>query len=186
MGKPKSVWGKKWLGGYSGLKFTAEQIAKYIPECEVYVEPFAGLARTAEYAKCKKMILNDMSEHSNQFCKENFPDATITHEDFRDCIKKWDSENTFFLIDPPWRDNVYSENDLTYSNMKISNYYVNIFYLLNKCQANWIVCTSQHSTGYQICENQRRFMKTLESDGNPIFGKKTHVVLISNLSFEND
>ena len=173
----KSVWGKKWLGGYPGLKFTADKIIQYIPECKIYVEPFAGLARTAKGVKCQEMILNDMSDFSNEYCKTEFPNARVTHEDFRECIKKYkDNPDVFMLIDPPWRDNIYSENDKAYSNMKVESYYANIFYLLGDAKCEWIVCTNEHSVGYRFF---RRNILRIEADGSPIFGKKTHVVLTS-------
>ena len=70
---------------YPGLFFTASQIGAHFPKCRIYCEPFSGLARTAKY-------------------------AIITHEDFIACIKKWDSKDTFFLIDPPWDNSFYDSS----------------------------------------------------------------------------
>ena len=48
------------------------------------------------------MVLNDMGKYANENCKKKFSKAIITHEDFMACIKRWDSKDTLFLIDPPW------------------------------------------------------------------------------------
>jgi len=87
---------------YPGLFFTASQIGAHFPKCRIYCEPFSGLARTAKYARCEIMVLNDMGKYANDYCEKNFSSAIITHEDFMACIKRWDSKDTLFLIDPPW------------------------------------------------------------------------------------
>ena len=49
----KSVWGNKSFGGYAGLKHTASKVSKYFPSHKIYVEAFAGLARTAKFTKAE-------------------------------------------------------------------------------------------------------------------------------------
>ena len=128
--KRTSVWGKKLLGGTAGLGLTADQIvdlwtrlmredkSKY----NVYCEPFAGKARTYEALKehelfenffCERLevYLNDLSPKSQKFCMENFVEATITGVSYEKTIRAVDSENTFFMIDPPWRKKIYTNND---------------------------------------------------------------------------
>ena len=92
---------------YPGLTYTARQISLFFPKCKTYVECFAGLGRTAKYANCKTMVLNDKSEYSNNYCKKKFPNAIIENMDFIQTIKKYDSKDTFFLIDPVWRSDFY-------------------------------------------------------------------------------
>ena len=103
---------QKWTKGasYPGLFYTASQIGAHFPKCRIYCEPFSGLARTAKYARCEIMVLNDMGKFSNEYCKKNFSSAIITHEDFMACIKKWDSKDTLFLIDPPWDNSFYDSS----------------------------------------------------------------------------
>ena len=96
---------------YPGLTFTAPQIGPYFPKTKYYVEPFSGLARTAKYSRSEVMILNDKSKFSNNYCKKKFRNAVITNEDFEVSIKKWDSKDTFFLIDPPWRTDFYDDTN---------------------------------------------------------------------------
>ena len=57
----QAFWGGKLLGGYAGLKHTANKIAEFIPPCKLYVEPFCGLASVSKYVKADKIILNDIS-----------------------------------------------------------------------------------------------------------------------------
>ena len=92
---------------YPGLTYTARQISLFFPKCKTYVECFAGLGRTAKYANCKTMVLNDKSEYSNNYCKKKFPNAIVENMDFIETIKKYDSKDTFFLIDPIWRSDFY-------------------------------------------------------------------------------
>ena len=92
---------------YPGLTYTARQISLFFPKCKTYVECFSGLARTAKYANCKTMVLNDKSEYSNNYCKKKFPNAIVENMDFIETIKKYDSKDTFFLIDPVWRSDFY-------------------------------------------------------------------------------
>ena len=95
---------------YPGLFFTASQIGAHFPKCRIYCEPFSGLARTAKYARCEIMVLNDMGKYANDYCEKKFSKAIITHEDFMACIKKWDSKDTLFLIDPPWDNSFYDSS----------------------------------------------------------------------------
>ena len=179
-----SVWGEKWLGGYSGLKHTASQIIPFIPKSQVYVEPFAGLARTCDESKHEQIILNDLSKYSNEYCKQNFPNAVVENMDFETTILKYDSENTFFLIDPPWRDNIYSKNDLSVLTLKTKQYYERLFYLLDSIKGKFIICTNEHSTGEKICIRESKFKYNrirVESKDGVIFGKKTHTCLYTNI-----
>jgi len=92
---------------YGGLYHMASQIGAYFPKTKLYVEPFSGLGRTVKYSHSEKIILNDKSVLVNKKCAKLFPTAIITCQDFTDSIKRWDSEDTFFLIDPPYRPEYY-------------------------------------------------------------------------------
>ena len=93
---------------YGGLYFMASQIGAYFPKTKYYVEPFSGLARTAKYSRSETVILNDKSKLVNEKCRKLFSNAVITNDDFEECIKKYDSKETFFLIDPPYDVNYYN------------------------------------------------------------------------------
>ena len=103
---------------YPGLEKMAKFIGPYFPKCKYYVEPFAGLARTAKYSRSEIMVLNDKSEYSNYYCQKNYHKAIVQNMDFIETIKKYDSKNTFFLIDPPWRIDFYQGRGMTARNKK--------------------------------------------------------------------
>src|SRR3990172_4790502 len=115
--------GSKCYGGYPGLACTANKIAQYIPICNQYVEPFAGLGRIAKYVKAEKIILNDMSDYAIEYLKIHFLSAEITKEDYLHCIEKHDSKNTFFLIDPPHRTSAYALNPKTFIDRTDTEYF---------------------------------------------------------------
>ena len=98
---------------YGGLFYTAKQIGHHFIKSKYYIECFSGLARTAKYSKSEIMVLNDISQFANKKCKKLFPNAIITNMDFIECIKKYNFEDSFFLIDPPWRLDYYEFNTNT-------------------------------------------------------------------------
>tara|TARA_R110002020_G_scaffold201824_3_gene404668 strand:+ start:400 stop:1086 length:687 start_codon:yes stop_codon:yes gene_type:complete len=107
---------------YAGLTYTSKQISLFFPKCKIYVECFAGLGRTAKYANCDIMVLNDKSEYSNNYCKKKYPNAIVENMDFINTIKKYDSTDTFFLIDPVWRTDFY-DGSITFTDKP--NYLLN-------------------------------------------------------------
>ena len=168
-------------GGYSGLKNTAKQIIEYIPKSKIYVEPFAGLGRTVE-SKHDRVILNDKSDYAVNYLKSHFPYAEVTQEDFEECILKWDSEDTFFLIDPPWRTPIY-DNDKSFIDRTPKKYYQKIMQILPTLKGDWIVCSSLAERGLN---------KILSKSGYPmidikgtwlICGKPVTLKMISNKPF---
>lgn len=138
--------------GYAGLYHTAKQIASYIPNPKVYCEPFAGLGRVAKLVIAEQIILNDRSEYSNVVCKQEFPNAIITNEDFEDSIKRWDSEDSFFLIDPPWSYRNYRDNPKAFADRNPLAYYKKLFEILPELKGDWILCCDkdEHEIG-KIC-----------------------------------
>jgi len=96
---------------YPGLFWMSKFIGVYFPKTKYYVEPFSGLARTAKHSRSEIKVLNDKSEYANKICRKKFPNSIITNQDFEECIKKWDSKDTFFLIDPPWRTDFYDDTN---------------------------------------------------------------------------
>ena len=183
-----SVWGKKLLGGYAGVKHTAKQIIDEIPDIskyKLYVEPFSGLGRTAEYVSTPK-VLNDKSEYANEFCKENFPNAKVENMDFMDTIDKYDSEDTFFLIDPPWRFDTYDVNNLSFCDRKAWDYYDQLLKRIETLKGDWFLLNSadEHETK-NILRDSKWGLKIVESKGKVIFGKHARTMICSNL-FDSD
>ncbi len=176
-------WEGKLLGGYAGLEHTAKLIADYIPKCEIYVEPFAGLGRVAKEVNAKRYILNDKSKYAFDFLTKNF-NAEITNVDFEETIKLYDSKDTFFLIDPPWRDEHYSRNSLTFLDKKPWEYYKKIFEMIPNLKGDWILCgvaDERQTRGYMSNHNYNKLI--VESKDKVIFGKKARTLLVSNKPF---
>jgi len=186
------VWGGKLLGGYAGLKHTAKKIAEFIPPSKLYVEPFCGLASVSKYVKADKIILNDMSDFIIDFHQsQNYQmrldfQVEITQEDFESCIKKHDSSETFFLIDPVWRSAHYTRNDHAFMDRTPFEYYKKIFELVKTMKANWIVCgvADEREGAKKFMSNHNYYKKIVESDELVIFGKKARTLLVSNREFK--
>lgn len=186
----KSVWGAKLMfGGYAGLKFTADKINEYIPTSKIYVEPFAGLGRTVEL-RHDKIILNDMSDYAVDYLRtyyQEYEDSfsypiLVTKEDFKECILKWDSEDTFFLIDPPWRFTCYDSNKNAFCDRTPFEYYSQLLELLSTIQGNWIICSAKDEHEIKKILSKSSYHKTIvTSDKKVIFGKHAQTLLVSNL-----
>ena len=178
----KSVWGNKSFGGYAGLKHTASKVSKYFPSHKIYVEAFAGLARTAKYTKAETIILNDRSPHSNAYCKTNFPNAVVENMDFMDTIYKYDSEDTFFLLDPPYSDNVYKLNKDAYIDRYYRDYYKELFGISDYLKGDWLICVNRRNfTRFvdKLAGGRYGFMH-IQSDKNALFGKKANITILFN------
>jgi len=186
----KSVWGKKLLGGVAGLKFTAKQIVDEFPRgWTTYVEPFAGMART-----CKEMgfdmctfstntiVLNDLSPHSNEYCKKVFPIAIVENMSFEDTINKYDSDKTFFFIDPPWRHNIYTYNDFFRMDRKVYDYYEKLLEMTETMKGDWMITSNadEHECR-KILTKSKWNTKLISSGGKHIFGKPAKTLLCSNI-----
>ena len=183
-----TFWGKKLLGGYAGVKHTAKQIVDEVPDISKYklwVEPFSGLGRTAEYIDLPK-VLNDKSEFANNFCKENFPNAKVENMDFMDTINKYDSEDTFFLIDPPWRKDLYGENNMAFCDRNVWDYYKQILNIIENIKGDWFILNSadEHESK-DILRDSKWGLKIVVSEGKVIFGKHARTMICSNLFDSN-
>lgn len=174
-----AYWPKKLLGGYPGLAATAVKIAEYIPACELYVEPFAGLGRLNPYIKAQKIVLNDRSQYAYDYLRAHYRHHTITQTDFVDCINTWDSSKTFFLIDPPWITKLYGNNDKCFIDRTAEQYYTEVLDIVKRLKANWILC-SQPDNPY--VKNVPYNQVLIESDKrkNRIFGLTAKTLITGN------
>ena len=174
----------KLLNGYAGLKHTAKQIAEFIPECELYVEPFCGQASVSKYVKADKMILNDMSEFIwKKFGLQSRLDNCIeyTKEDFEMCIKRHDSSHTFFLIDPIWRSAHYTDHSQAFMDRQPKEYYKKIFELIQEMKGDWIVCgVADEREGAREFMSNHNFYKKIVTGKGTFFGKHARTLLVSN------
>lgn len=181
----KSVWGKQLLGGYPRLENTAPLIANYIPKCDLYCEPFAGLGSVAKHVIANKKILNDKGDFAFSYLKGHFPNSIVEQDDFINCIKKYDSTNTFFLVDPPWRFDTYDLHAKAYCDRPVEKYYKDFLSLL-PLKGNWILCSAADEHECKGVLSSTNYPKTiLATNKGVIFGKKARVLLLSNLPFVN-
>lgn len=179
----KTIFKGKKLTGYPRLKFTAERISKYIPQSKRYVEPFAGYGEVAKLIQRDEIILNDMSQFAIEELQKSFPHSIITSEDFISCMEKWDSEDTFFLIDPPWYNDIYSKNDKPFMDRTALQYYVDIFQFLKTIKGNWILCADKWEHDVRrICTLSEYDNLILKTEHRLLHGK-IGVLLTSNIPF---
>lgn len=179
-----SVWGKRKLGGYAGVKHTAKKIIDLIPDItkyNLYVEPFAGLGRTAEYVNIP-MVLNDMGKLSNEYCRNKFPNAIVENMDFKETIIKYDNPNTIFVIDPPWRFDTYTETSYTVCDRTVLEYYQQVLNLVENMQGDWLILSSYDEHEQKgILKKSKWKCKEIQSDNKVIFGKYARTLVCSNL-----
>lgn len=176
--------GPHGFGEYPGLKNTARKIMRYIPSSNIYVEPFAGLGRTVEF-KHEKIVCNDLSDYAVGYLKWRFgmfSEIEITQEDFADCINRWDSAETFFFIDPPWRHEIYSENDKPFCDRRPYEYYEQLLDIVENILGSWIICCDKHEKETRkILSKSKWNCKVVQSDNKVVYGKHATALICSNL-----
>ena len=182
---------------YPGLYWTAKYIGPYIPKSQIYVECFAGLARTAKYGKATIMVLNDKSKVSNIYCKKKFPKAITENMDFEKTLKKYDGPDTFFLIDPPWRIDFYQGVGMTarsktgitagFIDRTAKQYLEDLSIILPTIKGHYILTlptnfSCRASKGKTVFPSP--FSKKLRHHKGHIFGNHPSTVLFSNKPLE--
>lgn len=181
------------MRGYPGLQTTAKLIADYIPECEIYIEPFAGLGRVAKHVTAKKKVLNDKSPYAVHILHKRFDHAIITQVDFEVCMVKWNKPGNFFLIDPPWAFSMYDKNfedNTDWDGVKIQThvdrtpkeYYSDIIDELESLQCDWILCSNHSRKMPKTLLDEKLFEKVIISR-HKIMQHHTKVKLLSNKPF---
>ena len=179
---------------YPGLLRMAKFIGPYFPRSRYYVEPFAGLARTAKHSRSEIMVLNDKSPYSNHYCHRTHPKAIIEKLDFIDCIKKYDGPDTFFLIDPPWRVDFYQGAGMTHKGPQsgrtagfidrtAEQYLTDLKQILPTLKGHYIMTLPTHfscrkAKGKTVFPSP--FSKTLRHHKGHFFGNHPSTVLFSN------
>ncbi len=169
--------------GYSGLTHTALQISEYIPKCQIYVEPFAGLGRVAKYVRSDKFMLNDMSDYAYGFLLKNF-NAEITQLDFEECIRLYDGYNVMMVLDPPWKKSEYTEGckGRAFCDRTPKEYYDKLFEILPTLKCNWILCGDKNNSRMKP-KNSPYYTKIVEAMNKKIMGGKISTLLNSNVPF---
>lgn len=203
--KRTSVWGKKLLGGTAGLTLTAKQIVDLVAWLSrnagdgysTYCEPFAGKARTWHYfngesgdwaktvypSEKLKVVLNDLSRDSNKYCKEKYPYAIVEYKKFEDTIPEYDSEKTFFMIDPPWRKKIYTNNDFFVCPNSIPYYYKACLDMFETLKGDWVICSAadEHECRGALTKSRWNTLIIKSNEKRKVFGKPARTLICSNL-----
>jgi len=174
------------LEGYGGLEKCKHLIIPHFPKkIKTFIEPFAGLGRITELTIADTYHLNDMSNYAIETLTKKFPTNpagmmdswtgseqrkyTIDQMDFRDFIIKYmHLEDAFIFCDPPWRKNIYKNNDgermkkafrsprkPAFTEHNIAAYYEALLKLLPNCKCKWMITSDRAET-----ENGKRLQKS--------------------------
>ncbi len=173
---------KRWAG-FPGITGISRKLARIIPFCWYYVEPLAGTAKVFQELKLTDLqipILNDKSRFIFDWLKHEFPNVKVTQSDFIHCIKKWDSINTFFIIDHPWNKSYFDQKFSCFDRDSTKQYDEEILKLCEKLQGKFIITTRK--------ENKRMlesgFYNKLCKSEYVVSGKYPEVLLTSNFKID--
>ena len=170
-------------GSYPGLASTAREIAEFIPKCNIYVEPFAGLGRVAKHVTASGKVLNDKSDYACKYNKRF--KATITQDDFVLCFDKWDGPETYFFLDPPWRRQIYENNVLPFCDRSPKEYYDKIYQILPLLKGDWMLAMDWSQKERGKINLQIPYYEKLFVGKKTLFKKKIKTFCISNKPFIN-
>ena len=163
---------------YPGLVYTGKQIGHHFPKSKYYIEPFSGLARTAKYSKSEIMVLNDISQFANKKCRKLFSNAIITNMDFIECIKKYNFEDSFFLIDPPWRLDFYDKETSKINRDTAAQYLKELEEILPTIKGTYIVTLESKK------KIKSPYSKLVIHTHSRLFGNKPKTMMFSNKPLE--
>jgi len=180
---PRITDDKRWAG-FPGLSGVAKKIAKMVPKCATYVEPFAGAAKVyqelpIEFSKTKYTFatLNDKSKFVYKWLQQEFPLAFITNWDFKLCIKYWDSKDTFFLLDPPYNKSYYDQVFSTFNRESVNDYYTEVLELCKGMKGKFIITSRKENKLMLESGFKTKLVKSIYA----ISGKLPRVLVTTNL-----
>lgn len=94
---------------YAGKRLTAKKLAKIIDSIphRTYVEPFAGMATVMRHKKpSKREVVSDIDCKIIAIAKKENPALkraeVMCGDDYKKIVKKFDSKDTLFYLDPPY------------------------------------------------------------------------------------
>ena len=181
----------KRLAGYAGITGISRRLARLIPWCDTYVEPFAGVVKV--YQELLKLfdnngypnqfILNDKSKFVTTWLKKEFKakDTKITSTDFAHCIKKYDSKDTVFVIDQPWNKSLYYQGYSHFDRKHVSDYDKEILELCHSIKGKFFITTRKENTRMK----KSGFKNILIESEYPISGRTPRVLVTTNISKED-
>jgi len=174
---------KKRFAGYPGLTGWSKQLASLVPSCKFYVEPFAGMAKVyqeLDKSRIQYCILNDKAKPLTKILKKLFPESNVTNTDYSYCIKKYDTAETFFLIDAPWYENYYAQGFSSFTEKKIKNYDEKILDLCKNITGKFIITSKEK----KIFKNSGFTNKKLKGI-YPVCGNYPELFITTNLSVKD-
>jgi len=139
---------KKRFAGYPGLAGWSVSLARMVPQCKFYVEPLAGMCKVyqaLDKTKIKYAILNDLAKPLIPVLKQCFPEANVTSTDYIYCIKKFDTPDTFFLIDVPWNENYYAQGFSAFTENKVRTYDEKILKICKSLTGKFIITSKKRA-----------------------------------------
>lgn len=113
--------------------------------------------------------------------KSEFNDIEITNDDFVNIIKKYDSKDTFFLIDPPWYKTYYDQPFSHFDREKVKTYDEEILDVLSNIKGKFIITSRKENKRYLSSGYNN---KLIESE-YVVCGKYPKVLITTNLEDEN-
>lgn len=164
---------------YAGHSGVAHKLVRFFPKHEVYVEPFAGLARAFRVCpNCKHAILNDLDCSVARALKEKLDnesrEATIMcGKDYKSVIKQFDAPHTFFLLDPPWRKGIYKHDSIDMDEF---------IGMLRSIKGKFMVTLGLQYRG-RFC---REFNCTVIHSKHKVFGHTPKLLLVTNYDIHSE
>ena len=181
---------KPWAG-YPGITGISRRLAHIIPDCDYYVEPFAGTAKVCQelfgtkkaLGYPKQFILNDKSKFVVKWLRKEFDydDVKITSTDFKHCIKKYDSKDTVFVIDAPWFKKSYDQGFSYFDRESVTQYDKEILDICHTIKGKFFITTRIENTRMK----KSGFKNLLIESEYVVCGKYPKVLITTNVSKED-
>src|SRR2546428_3172207 len=160
---------KRW-SGFPGLSGWAKEIAYLIPNCKRFVEPFAGACKVFQELRKRKditietHILNDTSEFVTDWLEKYIAtdgNVIVTNYDFVVCIKEWDYEDTFLLIDFPWNKSFYQQSFSTFNRKSVNQYSHEVLDICRSFKGKFIITSRVENTILRNSEFNQKIIKSI-------------------------
>lgn len=144
---------KRWAG-YPGITGISFRLAKILPSCKYYVEPFAGAAKVyqalvmTQKEKLGYSVLNDNSGFVNRWLEREFPtnnERMITREDFAICMNRFDSDETVYVIDQPWFKTYYDQIFSCFDRSTVKDYDMEVLKVCKSLKGKFFITTRKEN-----------------------------------------
>ena len=182
---PRIDDGKRWAG-YPGNAGIARQLARRIPACYYYIEPFAGTAKVAqELLKIKpsqRVMLNDKAKPIAIWLQKNFKTALVFGYDFADIVKQNNLHDNVFLFDPPWYKSYYDQVFSVFDRKNVEAYELELLKLCDTIKGKFFITTRKESSNMR---NSKYRNFSLESEYK-LCGKTPQVLVTTNTEPNNE